>query len=82
MIRSPVNWYTDRWSLAIEAREHDLQPNRLPSDTGPVVSKRVEGVVEVVYAEPVQRQYTPAFAKAEALLAPLLKNNGLFLIRT
>jgi len=68
-------------ALAIDAQDNDLQPNRLPTDTGPVTKERVEGAVEVTYAAPVQQQYTPAFAKADALLAPLLKNNGLFLVR-
>ncbi|WP_444959676.1 DnaT-like ssDNA-binding protein [Microbulbifer sp. VVAC002] len=69
-------------ALAIEARENDLQPNRLPTDTGPITKERVEGAIDVTYAAPIQQQFTPAFAKADALLAPLLKNNGLFLVRT
>lgn len=68
-------------ALAIEAQAADLQPSTAVNQSGPVTEKRVEGAVTVRYAEPVKQQYTPAFAKANALLAPLLKNNGLSLIR-
>jgi hypothetical protein len=69
-------------SLAIEAKDNDLQKNKLPTDTGPVIRKKVEGAVEVEYANPGTVQHVSAFAKPEALLAPLYKNNGLFAIRT
>lgn len=57
--------------LAIEAKDHDLQPNQLPSDIGPVVRRKVEGAVEVEYANFGAMQSTVVFSKAEALLAPL-----------
>lgn len=68
-------------AAALEARDADLQPNRGTNQSGPVVEKRVEGAVTVKYAAPVSQHYTPAFAKVEALLAPLLENRGLELVR-
>ena len=69
-----------QYALAIDARDQDLQPNRLPSDKGAVIREKVEGAIEVVYAERKQH-FTPAFAKPDALLAPLYKNRGLSVIR-
>lgn len=69
-------------ALALEARDVDLLPTRLPTDKGSVQKERVEGAVEVVYNNPATVQHVAAFAKADALLAPLLKRNGLFLVRS
>ena len=68
-------------ALALEAKDHDLLKNRLPYDQGPVVKKKVEGAIEVEYANPGTVHNVSAFAKADALLAPLYKKNGLFLVR-
>jgi hypothetical protein len=71
-------------ALAVESYNGiDLQPNRLPADKGAVISEKVEGAVEVKYESAgVKRPFTPALSKAEALLSPLYKNNGLNLVRT
>ena len=68
-------------SLAIEANSHDLQPNRLRSDKGQVIKEKIDGAIEVEYANSGAVQSIPAFAKADALLSPLLKHNGLELVR-
>lgn len=69
-------------ALAIEAQTVDLQPTLLPSDKGPRISEKVEGAIEVKYANPTSIRNVPALAKPMALLAPLFKNNGLTLVRT
>lgn len=70
-------------ALAIEAMDIDLQPTQKPSDRGPVVSEEIPGVVKTAYAAPEGSKISnvPAFAKADALLAPLLKKSGLQLVR-
>ena len=69
-------------SLAMEAKDIDLQPNRLPTDKGAVIREKVEGAVEVVYANNGNVSSVSAFAKPEALLTPLYKRNGLTLVRS
>lgn len=69
-------------ALAIEARDNDLQPNRLPSDKGAVIREKVEGAVEVAYDKQNRAGLVPVFAKADSLLKPLYKNNGVFLVRS
>lgn len=69
-------------ALAIESRDKDLQPNRLPSDKGAVIRERVEGAVEVEYDKQNRASFVPAFAKADSLLRPLYKNSGMFLVRS
>lgn len=68
-------------ALAVEAQNADLQPTRLPSDKGPVTQESVEGAVSVTYANPGRLNSVPAFAKADALLAPLMKRSGLTVVR-
>lgn len=68
-------------ALAVEASTNDLQPTRLPTDTGPVTLKRVEGAVTVEYANPGKVMHVAAFAKADALLNTLLRRRGLFAVR-
>lgn len=67
-------------ALAMERSQgRDLMPTQMPSDKGAVVKERVEGVVERQYSDnPHGRQRVPAFAKAEALMAPLYRRNGLY----
>jgi hypothetical protein len=37
---------------------------------------------EIAYSDPTQsRSHTPAFAKADTLLKPLLRNQGFFIVR-
>lgn len=79
----PRNLEYAQLALAIEAINNDLMPTILPSDTGAQSSVKIEGAVEVVYRDPTGGgARVPAFAKAEALLSVLYKNNGLTLIRT
>lgn len=68
-------------SLALEALNHDLQPNRLPEDKGRVVKEKV-GELEVVYEKDTTPNQVPAFAKGHALLSVLYKRNGLTLVRS
>lgn len=58
----------------------DLMPNQLPSTPAAVISEKI-GELEVHYAQSTNLRSTPAFAKADALLASLLKKSGLFGIR-
>lgn len=70
-------------ALAVEAQAgNDLMPNELPGEQGAVIKERIEGAVEIAYANPTSRRRTPAFAKADALLSSLLKSNGLTLVRS
>jgi len=59
---------------------NDLSPTQLVSSSGQVTKEKV-GEIEVTYANPTSLRSTPAFAKAEALLAPLLRKSGLFAVR-
>lgn len=68
-------------ALAIDALSHDLQPTQMPSEKGRIVKEKVDGVVELTYSNEGKVRDVPAFAKADALLAPLYKKNGLRLIR-
>lgn len=68
--------------LAIDAMSIDLQPNQLPTDKGPLLQEKIEGVITKIWDKPKSQPYTPGLAKAEAHLAPLLKRNGLSLVRT
>lgn len=67
-------------SAAVEAINYDLQENRLSSDSGRIVEAELEGM-KVKYENTGKLLQVSAFAKPEALLAPLLKNNGLTLVR-
>jgi hypothetical protein len=67
-------------NLALEAVSTDLMPTVLPTEKGPVESVKV-GSIEVAYSNSSPR-HLPAFAKAEALLAPLYKYNGMVLVRS
>jgi hypothetical protein len=69
-------------SLAVESQAgNELMPNDLPTDKGAIVKERIEGAVEIAYANPASRSRTPAFAKADALLSSLLERGGLKLVR-
>jgi hypothetical protein len=68
-------------ALAVEAQTNDLQPTRLPTDTGPIIEKRVEGAVTVQYANTGKVMPVACFAKAETLLNVLLRKRGLFAVR-
>lgn len=65
-------------ALAIEAYSTDIMPN-LPS-TGDVTREKV-GPIEVEYDNKSKVLGVSAFAKSSALIAPLLKRNGLLAIR-
>jgi len=59
----------------------DLLPTRDQTTKGSVVKEKV-GSIEVTYDSPATQFFTPAFAKADALLAHLYKRGGLSLVRT
>jgi len=69
-------------ALAVEAVNHDLQPTRTPQDQGPLVSSDTASAIKKAWANPGKVLSVPAFAKADALLAPLFKRNGLSLVRS
>lgn len=91
-----VDMYVDNWpipsneiprlaiqcqcALAIEAQTSDLMPTTPANASGPITSETV-GPITTVYANPGSVMRTPAVAKADALLRPLLKRSGLFAIR-
>jgi hypothetical protein len=64
-------------ALAIEAVKADIQPTRLPTDQGQVVSESVGGAVSVTYANWGRTLTTAAFAKADAQLRPIMYRAGL-----
>lgn len=66
--------------LACDAHTTDIMPNRLVATQGAVTRQKV-GDLEVAYANPTNPLSVPAFAKADALLAPLYKRNGLMGVR-
>lgn len=65
-------------SLALEALNEDLQPN--PEKQGPVIKEKA-GDVEITYSSEIKQNFTSAFAKPHALLAPLFKRSGLRVIK-
>lgn len=71
-------------ALAIEAYTADLLPTIEADAKGSVIEERVEGAVTVKYAAPPGGtvMWVSAFAKADALLATLYRNNGLTLLKT
>lgn len=66
--------------LACDAHTTDIMPNRLVTTQGAVTKQKV-GELEIAYANPTSPLSVPAFARADALLAPLYKRNGLFGVR-
>lgn len=72
-----------QFQLALDARDIDLQPtvDISANQEGAIRSVSVEGAVSIAYDAPVKQSYTPAFAKADAHLSPLLERSGLSLIR-
>lgn len=67
--------------LAVAAYTVSLQPDILPTTTGPTKRKRVEGAVEVEYFEAASKRSLPQFTAAERLLAPLYKQGGFMVER-
>lgn len=67
-------------ALAIEAMTNDLMPNQLPSDSNNVIKEKI-GDIEIAYSDKRTPNKVPAFAKANALLSVLYKNNGLMAVR-
>lgn len=65
-------------SLAIEAIDRDLMPNKDRDLRGPVIQEKV-GDIEVKYSTDVPKQnFVSSLAKPAAQLAPLYKRNGLY----
>lgn len=67
--------------LALDAQTVDLLPNELVSDKGDRKKEKVD-VIEVEYFERVNKRTQPKLTKAMYFLMPLLKNNGLFAVRS
>ena len=76
----PREIYYAQLSAAIEQIDNELQENRLRSDSGRIVEAELSGM-KVKYENTGKLLQVSAFAKPEALLAPLLKQNGLSLVR-
>lgn len=70
-----------QYALAIEAKDSDLMASRIANDKGPIASEEV-GEIKVSYHNPAEVKQISSFSKADALLAPLYKNNGMFLVRS
>jgi len=68
-------------AFAIEAVTNDLQKTVTPQDTGPITEETVDGAVTIKYANPGKILPVSAFAKAQTLVAVLLKRGGLIAIR-
>lgn len=69
-------------SLAIEAIEQELMPNKNRDLKGPVLKEKV-GDIEVTYSADAPKQnFVSSLAKPAALLAPLYKQNGLTMVRS
>lgn len=62
-------------ALAISAQTTDLQIDRIPGDTGAVLSEKV-GSLAVTYADPGQRLTQPTFASAEGFLVSLVRGGA------
>lgn len=77
----PAQLIKAQYALALNAKDTELQPNRLPSDKGRVLKERVEGAVEVVYSDTGSKPHTPSFTTVEALLQALSKSSGVVLVR-
>lgn len=61
--------------LILDSNTFDINPNRLLTDKGQKIKERVEGAIEVEYAE--QDQLTkPMLRKFDAMIQPLLKSGG------
>jgi hypothetical protein len=69
-------------ALAIEAQTVDLLPTLPVGQKGVVISESVAGAVSVAYANPERVRNMPAMAKAMALLRLLLRNRGMYAVRT
>jgi len=69
-------------ALAIEAVEHDLQPNANLTGQGAVLKQKI-GPIEISYSsEEPKQNFVHAFSKPAGLLSSLYKKSGLTLIRT
>lgn len=77
----PADLVRAQCELAVAAYTLTLQPNIIPSDTGPVKRKRVEGAIDVEYFDAASKIVLPQFTAAERLLAPLCKSNGFAVCR-
>ena len=89
----PLSWPRDEYgipqklkdaqcALAIEAMTADLMPTVLPSSKGTIIREKIDGAVEVQYADTTATASSkPKFAKAEALLSSLVKSSGAFFVR-
>lgn len=68
-------------AYAIEAVTNDLQKTVTPQDTGPIIEETIDGAVTIKYANPGKVLPVSAFARADTLVAVLLKRGGLFAVR-
>lgn len=63
--------------LILDSNTFDINPNRLLTDKGQKIKERIEGAIDVEYAE--QEQLTkPMLRKFDAMIQPLLKSGGGF----
>ena len=71
-------------ALAIEAYTLDLLPTIDADEKGSVIEETVHGAVTLKYAAPAggKVMWVSAFAKADALLATVYRNNGLQLLKS
>ena len=68
-------------ALIVEIHNGD-DPYNPPKESLPVIRERVEGAVEVEYANPGQQLKVSKTQKSRSLINLLLKNSGLFAVRS
>lgn len=71
----PAELIKAQCALAVSSQSTDLQIDRLPGDTGAVLSEKV-GSLAVTYADPGQRLTQPTFATAEGFLVTLVRGGS------
>lgn len=76
----PNELFYGQLAAAIEAMDHDLLANTLPSNKGAVIKQKVDGI-ETVYENRGHLQKVTSFAKAETQLHPLYRKGGLSIVR-
>ena len=61
--------------LILDSNTFDINPNRLLTDKGQKIKERIEGAIDVEYAE-LEQITKPMLRKFDAMIAPLLKSGG------
>lgn len=62
--------------LIIDSSTFDIDPNVLLTDKTQKIKERVEGAIEVEYAQPTEIRTRPSLRKFDNLISPLLKSSA------